>query len=138
MPSIDGNSTASTRLSTVEVGPDRIEALPHGMARASNLRSRFGQHVRGLRRRRNLTLEQLGERARLNDKFLQAVETGKQAPTIETLEKLSRGLGVGMHELLALEERTPKTLRARAREMIADASDADVEKIVRVLEAILR
>lgn len=107
------------------------------MARPTDIKLRFGKRIRQLRKQRELTLEKLGERSQVSNKFLQALETGKQAPTIETIEKLSRGLGVGMHELLAIEERTPKALRARAREMIADASDAEVARIVGVLEAML-
>jgi transcriptional regulator with XRE-family HTH domain len=107
------------------------------MARPTDVRARFGQRIRQLRRQRDLTLEQLGERARLSDKYVQAIETARQAPTIETIAKLARGLGVAPHELFATDDRTPRALRARARELIAEASDGDVAKIVHVLEAIL-
>jgi len=107
------------------------------MARPPNLRVLFGQRVRELRRRRNLTLEQLGERAKLSDKFVQSIETGRQAPTVETIEKLARGLDVLPAELFASEDRTPRALRARARELIAEASDVDIAKIVRLLEVVL-
>lgn len=93
--------------------------------------------MRQLRRQRDLTLEQLGEHSRLSDKFLQAIETGRQAPTLETIVKLARGLGVAPHELLSLDEQTPRALRARARELIAAATDADIARIVLVLEAML-
>lgn len=107
------------------------------MARSTDVRVRFGQRVRQLRRQRELTLEQLGARAALSDKYVQAIETARQAPTIETIAKLARGLGVTPQELLVIEERTPRALRARARELISEASDNDVAKIVHVLEAIL-
>ncbi|MEQ1735394.1 MAG: helix-turn-helix transcriptional regulator [Rhodoglobus sp.] len=107
------------------------------MARSSDLRVRFGQRVRELRRRRSLTLEQLGAGATLSDKFIQAVETGRQIPTVATIEKLARGLGVLPAELFTSEDRTPRASRARARELIAEASDADVVRIVRILEAVL-
>lgn len=107
------------------------------MGRTSDLRSRFGLRVRALRRRRDLTLEQLGERAGLSDKYLQAVETARQAPTIETIEKLARGLGVAPQELFAIDDRSPRALRARARELIGMASDAELPRVVRLLELIL-
>jgi transcriptional regulator with XRE-family HTH domain len=107
------------------------------MARHLDLRIRFGQRVRELRRHRDLTLEQLGEQAKLSDKFVQAVETGRQLPTVDTIQKLARGLGVPPATLFAIEDRGPRALRARARELIADAPDADMAKIVRLLEAIL-
>lgn len=106
------------------------------MARSPDLRVRFGQRVRQLRRQRDLTLEQLGERSKLSDKFLQAIETGRQAPTIETIEKLARGLAVTAHELFIAED-TPRALRARARELVAEASDSEIVRIVRLLEAAL-
>ncbi len=121
----------------VEVHARLVEACRAEMARSSDLRVRFGQRVRELRRRRSLTLEQLGEGATLSDKFIQAVETGRQMPTVATIEKLARGLGVLPAELFTAEDRTPRASRARARELIAEASDADVVRIVRILEAVL-
>lgn len=107
------------------------------MARSPDPRIRFGQRVRQLRRQRDLTLEQLGERSKLSDKFVQAIETGRQAPTIETIDKLARGLAVSAHELFANDDATPKALRTRARELVAEASDADIARVVRLLEALL-
>jgi len=107
------------------------------MAKPVDLRVRFGRRVRELRRHRNLTLEKLGEHAGLSDKFIQAVETGRQVPTVDAIEKLAHGLGVRPAELFAIEETSPRALRARARELISDASDADIAKIVRLLEAVL-
>lgn len=111
--------------------------LPWAMPRQAELRQRFGQRVRELRRRRNLTLERLGERAGLSDKFCQSVETGRQAPTVDAIEKLARGLGVEPAELFVADERSVKDLRARARELIGEASDSEIAKIVRLLEAVL-
>lgn len=93
--------------------------------------------MRELRRRRNLTLEELGERAKLSDKFCQSVETGRQAPTVDAIEKLARGLGIDPAELFMTDERSVKDLRARARELIGEASDSEIAKIVRLLEAVL-
>jgi transcriptional regulator with XRE-family HTH domain len=111
--------------------------LAVGMARQAELRERFGQRVRELRRRRDLTLEELAERAKLSDKFLQAVETARQAPTVDAVEKIARGLNVLPAELFVVHEQSAKALRARARELIGEASDAEIEKVVRLLEAVL-
>jgi len=108
-----------------------------GMARQADLRERFGQRVRELRRRRDLTLEELAERAKLSDKFLQAVETARQAPTVDAIEKIARGLNVLPAELFVVHDQGAKALRARARELIGEASDVEIEKVVRLLEALL-
>ncbi len=102
-----------------------------------SLRKRFGDRIRELRRRKGLSLEALGEQAKLNDKFIQAVETARQAPTIDTIEKLARGLDVPLRELLTFEDESPKALRARAKELVGKASDHDLARIVRLLEAAL-
>lgn len=84
-----------------------------------------------------MTLEELAERAKVSGKFVQSIETGRQSPTIDTVEKLARGLNVAIYELLVIDERSPATLRARARELISEATDAEIGRIVRVLEATL-
>ena len=108
------------------------------MARPPEPRVRFGQRIRQLRRQRDLTLEQLGERAKLGEQVRpSSIETGRQAPTIETIDKLARGLSVMVHELFVADEATPRALRARARELVAEASDSEIGRIVRLLEAAL-
>jgi transcriptional regulator with XRE-family HTH domain len=84
-----------------------------------------------------LTLEEFAERAKLSDKFLQAVETGRQAPTVDTIEKIAHGLNVLPSELFVIHQRGAKALHARARELIGEASDLEIEKVVRLLEAFL-
>jgi putative transposase len=79
------------------------KTLESNMPRADSLRIRFGQRVREIRRRQGLSLERLAERAKLNDKFIQAIETGRQSPSIDTIEKLAIGLDVDVRELLVIE-----------------------------------
>ena len=127
----------TTRPSTVVYLATPAETSPLGMAKTPSLRDRLGERVRELRRRKKLSLEKLAERAKLNDKFIQAVETGRQAPTIDTIEKLAHGLDVPVAELFAIEDQSPKAMRARARELVGSASDHDIARIVRLLEAAL-
>lgn len=107
------------------------------MPRSSDVRTRFGHRIRQLRLERNLTLEKIGERAGLSGKYVQAIEMARQAPTIDTIAKLARALGVPPRELLDVDERTPRALRARASELIAAATDDELMRIVRVLELML-
>jgi transcriptional regulator with XRE-family HTH domain len=99
------------------------------------LRERFGRRVRELRLRQDLSLEELAERAGLNDKFVQAVETARQAPTVDSVEKLCTGLGVNLRELFIFEDERPVVLRRRALQLVRDAADSDLGRIVRLLEA---
>lgn len=83
--------------------------------------------MRELRRTKELSLEALAERAKLNDKFIQAIETGRQAPSIDTIEKLALGLGVTLRELLLLDEdgieESPTGVRARARQLTEEPTE---------------
>jgi transcriptional regulator with XRE-family HTH domain len=66
------------------------------MAKA-RLRTTFGRRLRELRRARGISLETLGERADVNDKYVQAVETGRQSPTLDVVEKLSAARSGSQH-----------------------------------------
>jgi transcriptional regulator with XRE-family HTH domain len=53
-----------------------------------------------LRERRGLTQEQLAEKSGVGRSHLARLETGKQDPTLSTIEKLAKALGVRPARLL--------------------------------------
>ena len=71
-----------------------------------DIRSRLARRVRVLRRKRCLTQQQLAELADLDYKHIQLLE-GKRPPhpRLDTLEKLSRGLGVPLSRLIREAEK---------------------------------
>ena len=56
--------------------------------------------LKALRERRGLTQEQLSEKSGVGRSHLARLETGKQDPTLSTLEKLAKALGVKVGRLL--------------------------------------
>ncbi|HEX8139333.1 MAG TPA: helix-turn-helix transcriptional regulator [Pyrinomonadaceae bacterium] len=64
-----------------------------------NLRVKFGKNLRRLRRQKDFTQEQLAEAAEISVEFLSNIERGINAPSFETLEKLSKILDVPAKEL---------------------------------------
>ncbi|WP_110926842.1 helix-turn-helix domain-containing protein [Bacillus massiliglaciei] len=55
----------------------------------------FGLHLRNLRKKKGLTLEELGKLSDLSQPYLSQIENGKRAiPSPEILYKLSKPLGV--------------------------------------------
>jgi len=108
-----------------------------GKIASPTLRVRFGKRVREIRLRHDLSLENLAEKSGLNDKFIQAVETARQSPTIDTIEKLAHGLGVELGELFSFEEESPAALRRRATRLVQAADDHDLARIVRLLASAL-
>jgi XRE family transcriptional regulator, regulator of sulfur utilization len=64
----------------------------------------LGNRIREERRRRNLSLEQLAERAHVSRSMLSAVERGDKAPSVLILDQIATGLGSSIARLLASEQ----------------------------------
>ena len=103
------------------------------MPKGKKLRMRFGRRVRELRQKREMSLETLGEHAGVNDKYIQSVETARQSPTLDIVEKIAEGLGVRVVELFS--EELPATTRERAAKLLDQVDDDDLRRIVTVLQA---
>ena len=58
-----------------------------------------GAAIRAWRKKADLTMGQLGELANVDPGFLAYIETGKKAPSLETLAKIARGLRVPLADL---------------------------------------
>jgi transcriptional regulator with XRE-family HTH domain len=63
-------------------------------------RERMAKRLRMLRRRRGLTQEALAAKAGLSRTYLARLETARQDPTLSTLVKLAKALGVPVTTLL--------------------------------------
>lgn len=70
----------------------------------------FGIALRRVRLAAGLSQEQLGLEADVQRNFISLIETGQNQPTINTIAKLARALGMKASELVAEAERT-KTRR---------------------------
>ena len=67
-------------------------------------RIRFGERLRYLRLNANLTQEQLASAANISVDFLSLVERGINAPSFETLEKLSNVLVIPVSGFFTFDE----------------------------------
>ena len=64
----------------------------------------FGKVIRRLRKSAGLTQEELGLDADLRRTFVSVLELGQQQPTLTTVIKLSKPLGVSAAEIVAQVE----------------------------------
>lgn len=71
----------------------------------------FGTALRRLRRGAGLTQEQLGFESGVQRNFVSLIETNRNLPTIRTVHKLARALGLKASELVAEAERLPRLHR---------------------------
>jgi transcriptional regulator with XRE-family HTH domain len=70
----------------------------------ANLKIQFGKRLRRIRRQADLTQEQLAANIGISVEFLSNMERGINAPSFETLEKLSRNLGIPVKDFFSFEE----------------------------------
>ncbi|MDD2620896.1 MAG: Ig-like domain-containing protein, partial [Syntrophomonadaceae bacterium] len=60
----------------------------------------FGSRLKQLRESRKLSTSKLSKQSNLSQSFIWRLESGEKQPTLETLRKLSQGLGMSLGELL--------------------------------------
>ncbi|MDX2149196.1 MAG: helix-turn-helix domain-containing protein [Bryobacteraceae bacterium] len=82
-----------------------------------------GSRIRQLREERNLSLRSLAEQAGFSAPFLSQVENGQASPSISSLEKIARALGVTLGEFFLATERPGAAVVQRADERKGFASE---------------
>lgn len=70
-----------------------------------NLRKKFGKKIKKLRLDNGLTQENLAYKAGISVDFLSLIERGKNSPSFENLEKISKALGVPVWQLFTEENK---------------------------------
>ena len=72
-----------------------------------NIAVKFGQALRRCRTERNLSQETLAFETNVDRVFISHIEQGLKQPTITTIVKLARGLGISPSDLVSeMEEET--------------------------------
>jgi transcriptional regulator with XRE-family HTH domain len=102
-------------------------------------RKRLGQRIKHLRRVRGDTQERLAERININPKYLSSIERGEENPTLDLLIRLATGLELELPGLFqyAQEGESRAQLRQHVERLIADLSEEELRRVVRVLEALI-
>lgn len=73
-----------------------------------DVKKQFGLKIKRLRKKRELTQEQLAEKMQIATRTLCGIENGENFVTSETLEKFFRVLGVTASEMFAFDHIKPK------------------------------
>lgn len=80
-------------------------------------REAFGARVRTIRKQSGISLRQFAQTIGIDKNSLLDIELGRTAPTLDTIEKISCGLGVPMSALLEGIGSVPATPRKPLRWM---------------------
>ncbi len=104
---------------------ERAPEDPHGVEQVDA--REFGAFLRGLRRVRGLTQEQLAERSGLAADTIRRLEHATFSPSLVTLTKVCRGLELERSTLFEAFELRERSAEREVLDLLATRSDADVE-----------
>jgi transcriptional regulator with XRE-family HTH domain len=79
---------------------------------------RLGERIRGLRRGRGLTLNELAGLSGVSRAMISKLERGEKTPTLVVAAKVAGGLGVSLSQLVGVEERRRVVVMPRARRTV--------------------
>jgi transcriptional regulator with XRE-family HTH domain len=65
----------------------------------TDLKKQVGQKIKKLRAVKGITQEKLAETAGISVDFLSLIERGRNAPSLESIEKIAKALGVPVKEI---------------------------------------
>jgi transcriptional regulator with XRE-family HTH domain len=69
----------------------------------ATLRQRFGNRLREIRAQRGMTQERFAEILGMSVDFLSLIERGRNAPSFDTIERISKRLKVSVAELFIFD-----------------------------------
>ncbi len=74
-------------------------SYPFGSMKATPTRKQLGKKLRELRKKSNLSQEELGFRAGIHRTYIGAIERGEQNISVDNIHKLAKALKVSVSEL---------------------------------------
>ncbi len=92
----------------------------------------IGGRIRELRVRRGMMIEDLARKTGLSNPYISQVETGKASPSLQTVEKIARALGVPLAYLFLDDAFACQVIRRHERRAISFGAP---DKLVHLLSA---
>ncbi len=100
-----------------------------------SLEKQLGNRIKTLRKLRGWTQENLAEQAKVSVQHVGEIERGDGNPTLQSLERLSKGLGITVSQLLAVEDPGQETelLRGQVIETVQEMPAAELKLLQGVI-----
>jgi len=97
----------------------------------ADIKKEIGDRIRYLRKRKGLSQEKLGWKAKLHYTYIGGIERGEKNVSIITLSKIAKGLGTSVNEIfnIPMDIKDPDKLRASMLKEI-DQSDPEIVRLV--------
>ena len=100
------------------------------MENKPDIKEIFSKKLREKRRKYGLTQEKLAEKAGISTHYLALLETGRNFPTSETLERLAAALEIYVYELFIIDH-SPKEELEQLRNDILNEINKTVSKAIK-------
>ena len=97
-----------------------------------NINKMLGKRVKSLRKAKNLTQEELSERADIDPTYISDIERGKVKPSVESISKIANGLNINLSKLLSFGNE--KKSNQEKIEIISELNDLFIEHDIESLK----
>jgi transcriptional regulator with XRE-family HTH domain len=98
-------------------------------------RQKLGRRIKELRKKADLTQEQLAERVQIAPRHLSRLERGVHFPSLDTLEMIAINLRVPLKEFFIFpEDETPDMLRTRLMQSLSIMDESELRRAAKVLQ----
>lgn len=108
--------------------------------KVKNVKELFGSRVRELRKRLELSQEELAEKAKISPKYMSRIEMGHQFPSTDILAKLADVLDVEIRDFFEFDHTVGnvKDLKKTLANIIDEADEEKLRLLVKVARAVVR
>lgn len=98
---------------------------------------KFGKRIRALRKSKKLSQEELAEKCGLHTTYIGQIERGEKNASLESIQKLSNGLGISIAEIFSTFKNAPsKTPNSLADELYEKIYFMDDKVLKNILDLI--
>jgi transcriptional regulator with XRE-family HTH domain len=102
----------------------------------TDFQKKFGARIKELRKRREMTQEQLSEKIDIGVRSLGKIETGKSFPSVETLEKLVLALNTTNPELFNFEHLQNNQDLKKEIDKLLEQNPDKIQIIYKIIKAV--
>lgn len=101
------------------------------------IKKKIGKRIQELRQKNGLKQSELAEKVDIATKHQSCIETGKNYPSAELMEKYAKVLNVNISELLLIEHIKPKEqLLKDLYDMLNNSSEEEIITIYKIVKSI--
>ncbi|MDH4162350.1 MAG: helix-turn-helix domain-containing protein [Nitrospirota bacterium] len=99
----------------------------------------LGARIKEIRKLKGFSQDKLAEKIDIDTKHLSRIEVGGSYPSLDTLDRIAKALGVDMKDFFEVVEESKKADLVRsAVNLIKEADEAKLKLLIKIARAIVR